>query len=76
MSSRILSDLGHGNLGQRIEALHKVLEAEGGLVKAYTEEEKFVSLATQDKNLHKKAKLIILQLMNQIQQALNPRTPN
>lgn len=28
LTYRILSDLGHGNLDDRIEALHKVIEAE------------------------------------------------
>jgi hypothetical protein len=76
MSSRILSDLGHGNLEQRIEALHKVTEAENTVIKVYTEEEAFVKLATRDKNMHTKAKLIILQLLNQISQGLKPKIPN
>ena len=66
MISRILCDLGHGNLQDRIDALHKVIESDNVLVKAQTEEEAFIQLALKDKNMHKKAKLLISQLLNQI----------
>ncbi len=52
MASRILGDLGHGNLEHRIETLHKVLERELSLGTAQTEEENFVKLATKSKLMH------------------------
>jgi len=67
----ILNDQGTESLHQRAEALHKlvtetIIPALPGDSKGYTSDEEFLSIALRNKTVHARAKIIMMQFLDQI----------
>jgi hypothetical protein len=66
----ILCDNGAHSLQERIDELHKLvlkgMPALPGDNKGFTPEEEFIAIAIRNKTVHARAKVIILQMLDQI----------